>query len=99
MAVYRPTYTRSSDDGTKETKTSEVYWYDFIYAGNRYRGSTKETLKTLAKEFEKDQRRQLARAYAGLPPTEEPAQRIRRVTEVLQDYRTGYEVTHREKSV
>jgi integrase len=55
-------------------------------------------LKTLAAEVEKDERRKVERAYAGLP-TESRAQRIRTVSEALETYRKGYETGHREKSV
>ena len=64
MAVYRPKY---RDKKTGELVESEVYWYEFTFAGKRHRDSTKQTLKTLASEVEKDERRKVERAYAGLP--------------------------------
>jgi integrase len=95
MGVYKPKY---RDKKTGETVESEIWWYDFGFAGKRYRDSTKETLKTLAVEVEKDERRKIERAYAGLP-IESRAQRIRTVAEALRDYRKAYETGHREKSI
>ena len=95
MAVYKPKY---RDLKTGELVEAGVYWYEFTFAGKRHRDSTKQTLKTLAGEVEKDERRKVERAYAGLP-TESRAQRIRTVSEALKAYRKGYETGHREKSV
>ena len=95
MAIYRPKY---RDSKTGELVESGVWWYEFTYAGKRYRGSTKETRKTLAGEVEKSERLKIERAYAGLP-TEAPTQRIRKVSEALKEYREAYATGHREKSV
>jgi integrase len=93
--VYRPKY---RDKDTGEALESEIWWFDFGFNGKRYRGSTKEMLKTLAAEVEKDERRKVERAYAGLP-TESRDLRIRTVSEALKDYQKGYETGHRQKSV
>jgi integrase len=95
VAVYRPKY---RDPKTGKRLQQAVWWYDFIFAGKRYRGSTELTLKTLAIDYEKNQRRRLERALAGLP-TEPPTQRIRTVSEALKTYRKGYDTGHREKSI
>jgi len=95
MSVFQPKFT---DRKTGERITSGVWWYEFTFAGKRYRGSTKETRKTLAGEFEKGERLRLERAFAGLP-TEQPAQRVRTVSEALEAYREAYDTGHREKSV
>jgi hypothetical protein len=49
MAVYKPKY---RDSKTGKLRQSAVWWYEFIFARKRYRGSIKETRKTLATEFE-----------------------------------------------
>lgn len=95
MAVYRPKY---RDKKTGKMVESQTWWFEFHYGRKRYRDSTKQTLKTLALEVEKDERRKLARAFAGLP-TESRTQRIRTVAEALKAYREGYVSGHREKSV
>jgi hypothetical protein len=85
MAVYRPKY---RDKQTGEPVESQVWWYEFTFAGKRHRDSTKQTLKTLAAEVEKDERRKVERAYAGLP-TEARAQRIRTVSEAPEGVPAG----------
>jgi hypothetical protein len=88
MSIYRPKY---NDSKTGERITSETYWCDFTYAGKRIRESTGQKLKTLAVEYEKQRRRDLERALAGLPI--EPARkRIQAVSEVLTGYREKYAV-------
>lgn len=54
MAVYRP---------TKDTK---VWWYDFIFEGQRVRESAKTRSKTLAKDAERARRRELEQSYNGI---------------------------------
>jgi integrase len=95
MSVYRPKF---RDPKTGELIESAIWWYEFVFAGKRHRDSTKQKLKTLAGEVEKDERRKVERAYAGLP-TESRAQRVRTVSEALKAYQQGYQTGHREKSV
>ncbi|MCW5976838.1 MAG: site-specific integrase [Bryobacteraceae bacterium] len=94
MAVYRPTY---RDATTGERKQSDTWWYDFNYVGRRIRESAKTTRKTIAVEAEKKRRRELERAYAGIP-SEKPEERIRTISELLASYRKGYAVNHRDKA-
>ncbi len=54
MAIYRP------------TKDSQVWWYDFIFEGQRVRESTKTRSKTVAKDAEKIRRRELEESYNGI---------------------------------
>jgi integrase len=44
-------------------KGSNVWWYDFHFAGERQRASTKTRSKTLAKEAERSRRRELELGY------------------------------------
>ena len=53
MAVYRP------------TKDSKVWWYDFIFEGQRVRESAKTRSKTLAKEAEHARHRELEEIRRG----------------------------------
>ncbi len=94
MAVYRPRY---RDKKTGNTITSNVWWYEFTFAGKRVRDSAKTTRKTLAVQAEKQKRLELERALAGMP-TEGAENRIRTVSEVLASYAKGYGVNHRDKS-
>lgn len=78
-------------------KRGGTWWYEFIFAGERVRESAKTSKKTIAIEAEKDHRRRLERANAGMP-TEQKEQRIRTVAAVLKDYAATYRVSHRRNS-
>lgn len=54
MSVYRP------------SKHSKVWWYDFIFEGQRVRESAKTRSKTVAKDAEKSRRRELEESYNGI---------------------------------
>jgi integrase len=54
MAVYRP------------ARDSRIWWYDFIFQGQRVRESTKTRSKTLAKNAERVRRRELEESYNGI---------------------------------
>jgi integrase len=69
-----------------------------MYQGKRFQESTGATTKTRAKEYEKSRRAELERAATGMP-TEQKANRIRTVSEVVKPYLDGYRVNHRPKSI
>jgi integrase len=54
MAVYRP------------AKDSKIWWYDFIFEGQRVRESAKTRSKTLARDAERVRRRELEQSYNGI---------------------------------
>jgi len=54
MAVYRP------------TKDSKIWWYDFIFEGQRVRESAKTRSKTVAKDAERVRHRELEESYNGI---------------------------------
>jgi len=89
MAVFKP---------TRKGESSKYYVCEFIYQGKRFQESTGATSKTIAKEYEKDRKAKLERAAAGLP-TEQKANRIRTVNDVVTPYLAGYRLTHRPKSI
>lgn len=94
MGLFRPKY---KDKKIGKQKQSAVWWYAFIYAGERFRQSAKTTKKTVAAEAEKDHRRRLERGIAGMP-IEQPVTAIRTVTAVLRNYESQYVVNHRKDS-
>jgi integrase len=94
MSVFR----RSYKDKNGAVQTCEVYNYDFIFHGQRYRGSTDCTTKTRARAFEDDLKKRLERGLAGLP-IEEPAMRVRTITVALDEYEKHYAVDHAPKSL
>jgi integrase len=89
MAVYKP---------KRKSEASRFYVCEFIIQGKRIQESTGTTSKTVAKEYEKRRRTELERAAAGMP-TEQKANRIRTVEEVVTPYLEAYELNHRAKSV
>src|ERR1035441_4106220 len=79
-------------------KRGKTWWYEFVYGGQRIRDSAKTSKKTIAIEAEKDHRRRLERASAGMP-SEQPQQRIRNVAAVLKEYEAQYGINHRDNSL
>jgi integrase len=79
-------------------KRGDVWWYSFIFAGKRIQESAKTSLKTVAKEAEKNRRRELEKTLAGMP-AEKREDRIRSVSDVVRQYLEHYSLSHRPKSV
>jgi integrase len=97
MAVYRPKY---RDKQTGELRESDIWWYEFTFAGKRIRESAKTTRKTIATEAENNRRLELEKTLAGVP-VEKRENRINSVADVIKSYSTRYEIDHRgrEKSI
>lgn len=95
MALYRNSY---KDQKTGKQKQSDIWWYEFVYRGQRIRESAKTTRKTVAAEAEKAHRKRLEQAAAGIK-TEAPAERIKTVSSILTRYQDNYRIGHRKKSV
>src|SRR5215471_15240152 len=95
MSVFRRSY---KDKNTGQMMRCEVYNYDFLFHGQRYRGSTDCTTKTRAAAYEADLRKRLERGLAGMP-TEEPEKRVRAVNMALTEYESRYGVDHAAKSL
>ncbi len=89
MAVYRP---------TRKGQESKFFVCEFVYQGKRFQESTGATTKTVAQEYEKNRTKELERAAVGMP-TEQKANRIRTVAEVVNPYLEGYRLNHRPKSI
>ena len=89
MAVYKP---------KRKGDASKFYVCEFVIHGKRIQESTGTTSKTVAKEYEKRRRAELERAATGMP-TEQKANRILTVAEVVTPYQAGYELNHRAKSI
>jgi integrase len=88
MAVFKP---------MRKGVTSKHYVYEFVYQGKRFQGTTGVTTKTAAKEIEKQRRKELELAHAGIPV--QRVQRIRTVSEITEAYLNGYRLNHRPKSI
>lgn len=79
-------------------RRGDAYWYEFIFAGKRVRESAKTTSKTVAREAEKNRRRELERTLAGLP-AQKREDRIKSVNDMICAYLEAYELSHRPKSI
>ena len=90
MSVYRPKY---RDPNTGELKQSQVWWYDFTFAGRRISESAKTTRKTIAKESEKKRRLELEQGFNGIQ--DKRADRIRSIKELATAYLKDYKVRHK----
>ncbi len=95
MALFQPKFT---DKKTGKRIKSRIWWYEFVYVGERIRGSAKTTRRTVAAKAEEDHRLRLERAHAGMS-TEAPKQRIKTVADVLKAYHGQYGVNHRDNSL
>src|ERR1700754_760196 len=79
-------------------KRGDVWWFEFIFAGKRFRESAQTGSKTVAKEAEKNRRGEIERRLAGMP-VEKRENRIQSVGEIVRRYRDNYPLTHRPSSV
>lgn len=89
MAVFQPTY---RDPKTGEQKQSKVWWYEFIFAGQRIRESAKTTRKTIAQEAEKKRRLEVERGYNDV--STKKVDRIRSVANLADAFLEEYKVRH-----
>src|ERR1051326_7560487 len=90
MSVYQPTY---KDKKTGEWKKSRQWWYEFTFAGRSIREPAKTHSKTVAKEAEKQRRRELELGYNNLDDRREI--RIQSFATIAQGYLEDYELRHR----
>lgn len=77
-------------------KRDQIWWYEFLYAGQRVRESAKTTSKTVAREAERKRRRELEESYNGIADNRK--ERIRRVSEVAGEYLKDYAKRRRSPS-
>jgi integrase len=74
-------------------RRGKVWWYEFLFAGRRVRESAKTPSKTVAREAEKQRRRELEKGFNGLEDTRD--QRIMTLDELAAAYLADYRVRHR----
>ena len=79
-------------------KRGRWYWYEFLFAGRRVRESAKTSSRTVAREAERNRRRELEKALNGVP-AEQRSERIRSVADAVKVYLETYGVNHRPASV
>jgi len=74
-------------------RRGEVWWYKFYFAGRLIRESSKSTSKTLARDAEKQRRRELESGFHNIGQARE--QRIRSLKEIIDEYLVGYRLRFR----
>ena len=68
----------------------EVYWYEFWFAGQRVRESAKTTSKTLAKDAEKNRRRELEEGFNNI--ADRRHERIRTFHDMADEFFKSYKI-------
>jgi integrase len=77
-------------------KRGEVWWYGFNFDGRRIQGSSKSTSKTIAKEAERECRRQLVHVHNGtIDPQKQRKERVRTVSDLATIYLKDYALRHK----
>ena len=74
-------------------RRGEVWWYKFYFAGRLIRESSKSTSKTVARDAEKQRRRELESGFHNISQARE--QRIRSLKEIIDEYLVGYRLRFR----
>ena len=74
-------------------KRGEVWWYKFYFAGRLFRESSKSTSKTVAKDAEKQRRRELEAGFHNIADVRQ--QRIRSLEAIIDEYLVGYRLRNR----
>src|SRR5580658_9826489 len=69
-------------------RRGNTWWYEFLFARQRVRESAKTTSKTVAKQAEKNRRRELERGFNGVEDVRED--RVRSVNEIAAEYLEQY---------
>lgn len=67
-----------------------VWWYEFYFAGQRIRESTKSTSKTVAREAERNRKRELEEGFNNI--TDQRRERIRTFRDMAEDFYDAYKL-------
>ena len=71
-------------------RRGDIWWYEFWFAGQRIRESTKSASKTVAKEAEKNRRRELEQGFNNV--TDQRPERVRTFRDMAEEFFHGYKV-------
>ena len=74
-------------------RRGQTWWYKFYFAGRLIRESSKSSSKTVARDAEKQRRRELESGFHNLTQARE--QRIRSMKEIIDEYLEGYRLRYR----
>ncbi|MGH9616971.1 MAG: hypothetical protein ACRD28_09545 [Acidobacteriaceae bacterium] len=73
-----------------------MWWFKFYFAGQLIRETSKSTSRTVAKEAERERRRELEAGYNNVK--EVRRNRIRLLAEIIDDYLVGYRLRYQSAS-
>ena len=79
-------------------KRGDVWWYSFLFNGQRIQESAKTSRKTLAQQAERDHRLRLEKTLSGMPLESRDA-RVKPIAALVAEYSKAYTLSHRDKSV
>jgi integrase len=74
-------------------RRGEIWWYEFLFARRRVRESAKTTSKTVAKQAEKNRRRELENGFNGIQDNRD--ERVRSIKELGTAYLADYRLRHK----
>src|SRR5580698_7936969 len=74
----------------------KTFYYDFTFAGQRFKGSTKTSSRTVAQKAEDERRREVEAGYNNIK--EVRRNRVRSLEDIISDYLDGYRVRYRSAS-
>lgn len=89
MSVFRPQYKDKKTGGMKHTR---LWYYKFIFAGRVIKESAKTASKTVAKEAEKQRRRELEQGFNGIVDARD--ERIKGLRQLSKAFLKSYKVRH-----
>jgi hypothetical protein len=75
---------------------AKIFYYDFTFAGQRFKGSTKTRSRTAAQHAEDERRREVEAGYNNV--REVRRNRVRNLENIIADYFDGYRVRYRSAS-
>lgn len=71
-------------------RRGDVWWYEFWFAGQRIRESTKSSSKTVAKEAERNRKRELEEGFNNI--TDQRRERVRTFRDMAEDFYDAYKL-------
>jgi integrase len=74
-------------------RRGEIWWYEFLFARRRVRESAKTTSKTVAKQAEKNRRRELENGFNGIQDNRD--ERVHSIKELATAYLADYRLRHK----
>jgi hypothetical protein len=71
-------------------RRGDVWWYEFWFSGRRIRESSKSASKTVAKDAEKNRKRELEEGFNNI--IDQRQQRVRTFRDMADDFFDGYKL-------